>query len=470
MAGADWVVANESGLTEADFVGGVLPAGRVRLAAGELSRVVTISVAGDSEVEPDGIFAVTLSGPQAGVTLGTASARGTVLNDDYLATGELGIARVNARRGEGQVGVTDFTFAVVRSGDTSGVAGAHWAVSGGGVGGTLAINGADVVGGVLPAGVVGFAPGETSKLVTVSIVGDGAVEQNESFSVTLGNVPAGVTVGAARATGIVWNDDAPGSGVLSIAPASAFKTEGGPNGSTVFSFVVTRAGDTPRTAAADWRVSGGAAGGTVAANGADFVGGQLPADRVNFAAGQASQLIVVQVAADMASELNESFSVALSNPQAGVAIDAAAATGVIRNDDIASSVANQTLLGTDAGDVFLLGGGLDTVFGGAGLDLFLMRPAAIGPAVSNATEFADFNRLLGERLNLTAIDAVAGTGGDDVFTFIDTAAFNGTPGQLRGEDRGGVRLIQGNVDGDSTADLTMFVRAAGPVDADWFVL
>jgi len=87
--------------------------------------------------------------------------------------------------------------------------------------------------------------------------------------------------------------------------------------------------------------------------------------------------------------------------------------------------------------------------------------------------------------------------------FIGTAAFSGAPGELRWQDQGAVRLIQGNVNADTTADLrtrsrlnarahgfksldgldyqawadsvifgwalTIYVRAAGPVDAGWFV-
>jgi hypothetical protein len=432
--------------------------------------VVSVNVAGDTEVEPDGWFSVALSAPQAGVALAGGAAVGVVRNDDRPATGTLGIARVNAARGEGQGGVTAFSFVVTRSGDISGIASAGWSVSGGGVGGTMAINGADVAGGVLPSGCVTFAPGESARLVTVPILGDGAVELNESFTVSLGDVPAGVAVAAASATGIVWNDDTPGSGVLSIARAGAFKAEGGPGGSTAFGFVVTRGGDLSRGAAADWGVAGGGVGGTVAANGADFAGGQLPAGRVVFAAGQASQGIIVPVAADMAGELNDSFTVTLSNPQEGVGLGTASATGVILNDDIASTAADQALSGTGGADVFLLGGGRDTVLGGAGVDLFLLQPAALGPAAANATEFLDFDPRLGERLNLTGIDAVAATPADDLFAFIGTAAFNGTPGQLRWEEHGAFRLIQGNVNADTTADLTLLVRAAGPVEAGWFVL
>lgn len=79
--------------------------------------------------------------------------------------------------------------------------------------------------------------------------------------------------------------------------------------------------------------------------------------------------------------------------------------------------------------MFLLAGGLDTVFGMGGLDAFLFQPSVIG-----------------------------------------TAAFNGTSGQVRWEDQGAVRLIQTNVNNDTTAELTIYVKAGGPIDAGWFVL
>ena len=53
-----------------------------------------------------------------------------------------------------------------------------------------------------------FAPGELSKTVTVNIVGDTAVEPNETLQVTLsGTLPAGVTIARATATGTITNDD-----------------------------------------------------------------------------------------------------------------------------------------------------------------------------------------------------------------------------------------------------------------------
>ncbi len=83
---ANWAVSSTSA-NGADFVGGVLPTGTVSFAAGQTSQIVTVNVAGDTIVEPDESFAVTLANPTAGATLGQASASGTILNDDAPASG-----------------------------------------------------------------------------------------------------------------------------------------------------------------------------------------------------------------------------------------------------------------------------------------------------------------------------------------------------------------------------------------------
>ncbi|MCX7377169.1 MAG: hypothetical protein NTY94_10555 [Alphaproteobacteria bacterium] len=307
-------------------------------------------------------------------------------------------------------------------------------------------------------------------MVTLTVAGETAVEADETFTVSLSGVPTGVSISTASATGTIRNDDPAGTGTLAIARASAQKAEGA-SGTTPFTFTVTRSGDLSGVAAADWAVSGGGATGTTPATGADFATGQFQSGRVSFSAGQAIQTVTVNVTADTVAELNESFTVALSNAQAGVSVTTASATGVIVNDDFASTSANQTLTGTDAPDVFLLGGGLDSVVAKAGLDVFRFLPTAIGPAASNATTLQDFSRVAGEVIDLTAIDAVAGTLADDPFSFIGSAAFNGTPGQLRWQDQGGgTLLIQGNINNDTVADLTILVKAAGPVDASWFTL
>jgi hypothetical protein len=66
----------------ADFARDVLPSGTISFAAGQAQKTITVNVAGDRTVEPNEQFTVTLSKPSSGTTIGTASATGTIVNDD----------------------------------------------------------------------------------------------------------------------------------------------------------------------------------------------------------------------------------------------------------------------------------------------------------------------------------------------------------------------------------------------------
>ena len=316
-ASAQWAVTGPA-VNGADFTGGVLPTGTVRFAAGESSKVISIGVAGDTTVESNEAFSVMLSHPSAGTSLVTASASGTIVNDDA----SLSIAATSASKREGQAGSTAFTFTVSRSGDLSGAASAQWAVTG------PAVNGADFTGGTLPTGTVSFAAGESSKVISIGVAGDTAVESNEAFSVQLSHPSAGTSLGTVSANGIIRNDDAS----LSIAATSADKLEGD-GGATAFTFTVTRTGDLSGADSAHWSVGG------PAVDGADFTGGVLPTGTVSFAAGESSKVISIGVAADTAVEANEAFSVMLSHPSAGAILGAASANSLIRNDDSSLSIA-----------------------------------------------------------------------------------------------------------------------------------
>ena len=85
---ANWAVTG-NGTNPAhatDFANNTLPSGTVSFAAGETSKVITVNVQGDTTVEQNETFAVTLSNPTNGATLTTASATGTITNDDTPPT------------------------------------------------------------------------------------------------------------------------------------------------------------------------------------------------------------------------------------------------------------------------------------------------------------------------------------------------------------------------------------------------
>ncbi len=85
-----------------------------------------------------------------------------------------------------------------------------------------------------------FLPGETTKLVSVTVTGDTEIEANESFDVVLSN-PVFATVSDGTGTGTIVNDDVP---QLSVAVASA--TEG-PGSQLAFVVTLSAASFTPIT-------------------------------------------------------------------------------------------------------------------------------------------------------------------------------------------------------------------------------
>jgi hypothetical protein len=323
---ANWTVTGTgtNPANAADFVGGNLPTGIFTFAPGVTSQVITVNVQGDTVVEPDETFTVTLSGA-TNATISTATATGTILNDDLINPPSLAITPANAVQSEGNSGTTSFTFTVTRTGDTTGTSTASWTVTGTG---TNPANAADFVGGNLPTGIFTFADGVTSQVITVDVSGDTVVEPNETFTVTL-SAPSNATITTATATGTILNDDLINPPSLAITPANAVQSEGN-SGTTSFTFTVTRTGDTTGTSTASWTVTGT---GTNPANAADFVGGNLPTGIFTFADGVTSQVITVDVSGDTVVEPNETFTVTLSAPS-NATITTATATGTILNDDL----------------------------------------------------------------------------------------------------------------------------------------
>ena len=192
----------------ADF-GGALPASQITFATGETSKTLTVNVSGDTVFESNEGFTVTLSGASGGATISTAAASGTIRNDDPT----LSIGPLDAQKLEGNSGSTPFLFTVTRSGYTGGTTTVNWAVTGSGADPATAADFA----GTLPSGQISFAPGETSKTLTVNVSGDALPEEDEGFTVTLSsNSGAQITMGPANGT--IRNDDQPTFVVTGLSP------------------------------------------------------------------------------------------------------------------------------------------------------------------------------------------------------------------------------------------------------------
>ena len=130
--------------------------------------------------------------------------------------------------------------------------------------------------------------------------------------------------------------------------------------------------------------------------------------------------------------------------------DVSAFTGT--GNDLANQITG------NAGNDTLIGGlGSDTLTGGAGADIFALLTLAdsgITPASRDIiTDFVNGT----DRIDLSAIDANSSAIGNNAFTFIGNGIFSGggalTAGQLRYSFAGANTLVEGDVDGDGTADF-----------------
>ncbi|MCO8121088.1 M12 family metallo-peptidase [Stieleria sp. TO1_6] len=129
---------------------------------------------------------------------------------------QLSIAATDAVKLEGNAGTTAFTFTVTRTGDTNGADNVAYSVTG--TGGDPAD--ADDFGGSLPTGVVNFADGESSQIITIDVSGDILVESDEGFTVTLSDPSVDAVITNAMAEGLIENDDvAPNVGPVVDLPS-----------------------------------------------------------------------------------------------------------------------------------------------------------------------------------------------------------------------------------------------------------
>ena len=307
-----------------DFAGALQ--GTLNFAQGVPSQTITVLVAGDSDVEPDENFTVTLAVAD-NATLGTVVATGTITNDDAVAIVAFDADSTSISQNEGDGGqTTNYTFQVNRTVNTSGVVTVDFEVTGGV--GSLARVG-DFVGGAFPSGTVTFNDGVTSQNITIAVAGDFNFEQTEDFFVTLSNPSNDAVLGAQTvATGTIVNDDVLAAMGFDPAASNVQQSQAEGNaGTTVYSFVVNRVNNTQVTSSVAYAVTANTA------DGADFVGGSLPSGILEFAVGDDSQTIEIAIAADTTIEEDEGFTLSLSSNNNGSLTTPTTATAIIENDD-----------------------------------------------------------------------------------------------------------------------------------------
>jgi hypothetical protein len=161
----------------------------------QTSKTVSVTICSDAISENPETLALTLSNPTV-ATIGQATATGTILDGTVLA-----LAIADATVVEGNSGTTAMTFPVTLGMASPGTVTVQYTTNDGTAQGNVDYQST--------SGTLTFNPGETSKSITVNVIGDGLFEPNETFKVTLSNPTGGATVARVEAIGTIQNDDQP---------------------------------------------------------------------------------------------------------------------------------------------------------------------------------------------------------------------------------------------------------------------
>lgn len=130
-----------------------------------------------------------------------------------------------------------------------------------------------------------------------------------------------------------------------------------------------------------------------------------------------------------------------------------------------------TLVGNAGANVLAGGGSSDSLFGRGGADTFLYKTLADSTvAAAGRDTIQDFSIAQGDRIDLHLIDAIAGDTANQAFNFIGTAKFHNLAGELRAMALGGNTLVNGDVNGDGTADFSILLKGALALQAGDFIL
>jgi ELWxxDGT repeat protein len=185
-----YATANGTATAPADFTA---VSGTLTFAPGTTTKTITVPVVGDLLDEADETFLVNLSAPVNAV-LADGSATVTITDDDPLPA--LSIAgTAAAERDAAGASVTLTVSLGAASGRSVTVA---WATAPG-----TATAPSDYT---TASGSLTFAPGQTSKTVSVALTGDLVPEPTETFAVTL-SAPTNATLGSGTATVTIRDDD-----------------------------------------------------------------------------------------------------------------------------------------------------------------------------------------------------------------------------------------------------------------------
>ena len=318
----DYATANGTALAPADYTA---TSGTLNFAPGQATKQVTVLVQGDLLDEANETFTVNLANA-VNATIADNQGLGTISDDDPLPALTINDVSVT----EGDSGTVAATFSV----SLSPLSGRSVTVD------YATVNNTAVAPGDYTAtsGTLTFTPGQTTKQVTVQVKGDLLAEIDENYFLDLTNA-VNAAIADPRGVGTIIDDD--GEPSLSIGDVTV--TEGN-SGTVNANFSVSLSAASGQTVSVGYATADGTANA-----GSDYVaaGGNLV-----FTPGQLTKTVTIQVTGDTLDEIDEAFTVNLSDAVHAVIADETGVGTILDDDPFPTvSVNNATVTEGDAGTV-----------------------------------------------------------------------------------------------------------------------
>lgn len=168
-------------------------------------------------------------------------------------------------------------------------------------------------------GTITFAPGETTKTITVPIIGDRLPEPNETFAVNL-SAATNATIADGQGVGAIIDDEPH----ISISDVSKLESRKGQT--TLFTFTVTLSAAYDQAVTVSFHTVNG----TAKTSNSDYV---AQSGTLTFASGETTKTITISVKGDNKREANEYFYVDLFGNSSNSWFDTNRGIGTILNDD-----------------------------------------------------------------------------------------------------------------------------------------
>lgn len=189
----EYATADSTATANSDYIP---VTGTLTFLPGETTQTITVTVIGDTELEPNETVFINLSDITNAV-IADGQGIGTILNDDeVIVVPDVSITDSTVQ--EGDSGTETAVFTVTLSAVSTLTATVDYATAD-----ETAESGSDYT----PlTGTLVFAPGVLTQTITITITGDTQVETDEAFLVNLSN-PYNITILDGQGVGVILNDD-----------------------------------------------------------------------------------------------------------------------------------------------------------------------------------------------------------------------------------------------------------------------